>query len=336
MAVKQEFAEKQKVKWLETWKTSPHYARFQHIDVNFPFNKFQKISKVLSRVQTSLLTQLWTGHIPLNSYLFHIKKSGTRRCKSCWGIGQLAITETVIHFLFECQAYAAERYDMDRALGRYSRDLQGILATLGRIKELLKFVGRMERFKNTLGDSIGEVSFEPKENWQVAPLLLQTLLWKHRMTTAELASSQWVCPKTLSLFSYPHLSHGLQSSNQIMLGQTPSRVTQETATHSKPFSFVLPNHTHPNDCTYRFAVRYLVDETLTTLDRIVKQNAQGYPARCRCVPKQCFRARLCGGMNAMGVPSSVQGMVSGGLGIKALHVLGSLQSCKVWHGALPQ
>lgn len=100
----------------------------------------------------------------MNSYLFHIKKSGTRRCKSCWGIGQLAITETVIHFLFECQAYAAERYDMDRALGRYSRDLQGILATLGRIKELLKFVGRMERFKNTLGDSIGEVSFEPKEN----------------------------------------------------------------------------------------------------------------------------------------------------------------------------
>jgi ribonuclease HI len=57
-AIKQEFAEKQKAKWLETWKTSPHYARFQHINVNFPFNKFWKISEVLSRVQTSLLTQL--------------------------------------------------------------------------------------------------------------------------------------------------------------------------------------------------------------------------------------------------------------------------------------
>jgi hypothetical protein len=70
-----------------------------------------------------------------------------------------------VHFLFKCQAYAAERYNMDRALGHYSRDLQGILATLGRIKELLKFVGRTERFKNTLGDSIGEVShLEPEED----------------------------------------------------------------------------------------------------------------------------------------------------------------------------
>jgi len=52
---------------------------------------------------------------------------------------------------------------MDRALGCYLRDLQGILE-LERIKELLKFVGRMARFKNMLGDSIGDVShLEPKE-----------------------------------------------------------------------------------------------------------------------------------------------------------------------------
>jgi hypothetical protein len=157
-AVKQEFAEKLKIRWLETWKTSPRYARFQHIDKDFPFNKFRRISEVLSRSQTSLLTQLRTGHIPLNSYLFRIKKSGTRRCESCWGTAHLTITETVVHYLFECQAYAEERYDMDRALGRYSRDLQGILSSLARIKELLKFVGRTARFKNTLGDTIGDVS----------------------------------------------------------------------------------------------------------------------------------------------------------------------------------
>jgi ribonuclease HI len=163
-AVKQEFGEKLKTRWMDMWKTSPRYARFQHIDANFPFKKFRKISEVLSRAQTSLLTQLRTGHIPLNSYLFRIKKSGTRRCELCWGIGQLTITETVVHFLFECQAYAAERYDMDRALGRYSRDLRSILTSLGRIKELLKFVGRTARFKNTLGDSIGDVShLEPEE-----------------------------------------------------------------------------------------------------------------------------------------------------------------------------
>jgi len=163
-AAKQNFAEKQKTRWLETWKTSPRYAKFQHIDNDFPFNKFQKISNALSRSQTSLLMQLRTGHILLNSYLFRIKKSGTRRCKSCWDRGRLEITETVVHYLFECQAYAAEHYDMDRALGRYSRDLKGIMASMKRIKELLKFVGRTARFKKTLGDSIDDISqLEPEE-----------------------------------------------------------------------------------------------------------------------------------------------------------------------------
>ncbi|KIJ98344.1 hypothetical protein K443DRAFT_680869 [Laccaria amethystina LaAM-08-1] len=53
---------------------------------------------------------------------------------------------------------------MDKALGRYSRDLKSIMASMKRVKELLKFVGRTARFKNTLGDSIGDVSqLEPEE-----------------------------------------------------------------------------------------------------------------------------------------------------------------------------
>ena len=96
-AVKQEHREMLKVKWLGAWKDSPCYTRFQNIDPDFPFNKFQKISDKLSRPQASLLTQMWTGHIPLNSYLHHIKKSDTRRCKSCWGRGQLEITRYSQH-----------------------------------------------------------------------------------------------------------------------------------------------------------------------------------------------------------------------------------------------
>jgi len=112
-AVKQKFTDKLKVRWAETWKTSPRYARFQHINTDFPFNKFRKINNALSRPQASLLTQLQTGHVPLNSYLYRIKKSGTRRCESCWAVGQIETVETVVHYLFECQAYTAERYDMD-------------------------------------------------------------------------------------------------------------------------------------------------------------------------------------------------------------------------------
>ena len=93
-----------------------------------------------------------------------MKKSDTRRCVNCWDAGRGSIIETVIHYLFECQAYAVERYDMDRALGRTLRDLQGILASLDKIKELLKFVGRTSRFKTRLGDAIGDVShLDPEE-----------------------------------------------------------------------------------------------------------------------------------------------------------------------------
>jgi len=64
----------------------------------------------------------------------------------------------VVHYLFKCQAYAAECYDMERALGHYSRDLKGIMASMKRIKELLKFVGRTARFKKIFGGSIGDIS----------------------------------------------------------------------------------------------------------------------------------------------------------------------------------
>ena len=163
-AVKQEFAEGQKVSWKEAWQASPCYARFQHIDTDFPFNKYWKISDRLSRSQASLLMQLRTRHIPLDSYLFCIKKSATSSCALCWGIARLMVTETVVHYLFECQAYREEHYDMDRALGHLSRDLQGILASLDGIKELLKYVGRTARFKTTLGSALGDVShLESKE-----------------------------------------------------------------------------------------------------------------------------------------------------------------------------
>ena len=53
----------------------------------------------------------------------------------------MEVTETVIPFLFESHAYAAERYDMDRVLGRQSRDFKGFMASLDGVKEFLKYVG---------------------------------------------------------------------------------------------------------------------------------------------------------------------------------------------------
>lgn len=90
-AVKEEFAEAQKVSWIKMWTASPRFARFQHVDTAFPFNKYRKTVIALSRAQSSLLFQLRTGHIPLNSYLHRIKKSVTRRYASCWDAGRGSI-----------------------------------------------------------------------------------------------------------------------------------------------------------------------------------------------------------------------------------------------------
>ena len=95
--------------------------------------------------------------MPFNVYLYHIKKLVTRRCNACWELGCWMATETVIHCLFERQAFVVERYNMDRALGHHVRDLQGILSCIDRVKELLKFLGHTGRFKKTHSNMIGNV-----------------------------------------------------------------------------------------------------------------------------------------------------------------------------------
>ena len=60
-------------------------------------------------------------------------------------------------------------------LGHYLRDLKGILASLDKSKELLKYVRWTSRFKMMLGDAIGDEShLEPEEGWQIASPLLET------------------------------------------------------------------------------------------------------------------------------------------------------------------
>ena len=43
------------------------------------------------------------------------------------------------------------------------------MLSLDGVKELLKYVGRMAKFKKTLGDALGDVShLDSKEVWQIA------------------------------------------------------------------------------------------------------------------------------------------------------------------------
>ena len=123
------------------------------IDKTFPFKKFMKIQSELTRAQSSLLLQLRSGHIPLNTHLYRLKCVDTDQCQACNLEQEVTpAKETITHFLFNCPAYQNERHDLDKAIGRQCRDLEYILSNSKHVRELLKFIARTKRLKEPFGD----------------------------------------------------------------------------------------------------------------------------------------------------------------------------------------
>ncbi|KAF8966739.1 hypothetical protein BDZ97DRAFT_1657193, partial [Flammula alnicola] len=145
---------------------SPRRARMEQIDQEFPFNKFRKIQSTLTRSQSSLLMQLRSGHIPLNAHLFRLKRVATDKCQACITRQGTPAVETVPHYLFECPAYGEERHDLDQTLGRHSRDLAAIMSNRKGIQEILKYVSRTKRLKETFGDVARYLPTDDPDDYQ--------------------------------------------------------------------------------------------------------------------------------------------------------------------------
>ena len=69
LARHQGFKEDLARKWDAWWKSSPRYARMVKIDPSLPSKKYIKATSNLTTAQAILLTQLRTGHAPLNKHL---------------------------------------------------------------------------------------------------------------------------------------------------------------------------------------------------------------------------------------------------------------------------
>ena len=117
------------------------------IDPTMPSRGFRRLVEEFSRVQTSVLVQLRTGHMPLSKHLFWISKASFPVCPSCW-----QGDESVHHYLFECITWRHERWHMGKALGTLAKSAKCVLNSKKGIAELLKFVGHTARFRNALGD----------------------------------------------------------------------------------------------------------------------------------------------------------------------------------------
>jgi hypothetical protein len=72
-------------KWSANWKSAPRGVRFAALDNTTPSSNFLNIisHSKLSRKDSSILTQICTGHFPLNSYLHKFKLVDSLRCPAC-------------------------------------------------------------------------------------------------------------------------------------------------------------------------------------------------------------------------------------------------------------
>ncbi|KAJ3874759.1 hypothetical protein F5051DRAFT_314507, partial [Lentinula edodes] len=102
------------------------------------------------RKQTSILFQLRTGHVPLNSHLHRIGKADSPNCPHCNAAGRANI-ETVKHYITECPAYRKERFRLRQKLGRQTRSLRHLLSDKKCTPHLLRYIGGTKRFEKVFG-----------------------------------------------------------------------------------------------------------------------------------------------------------------------------------------
>ncbi|KAF5364572.1 hypothetical protein D9758_005527 [Tetrapyrgos nigripes] len=93
-ALKQQFHASLIERWEKDFTKSRRLQRFSAYEPRGVRSHFIHLTDKLSRRQTSILVQLHTGHVPLNSHLYRISRSETPNCPNCELSGHTA-KETV-------------------------------------------------------------------------------------------------------------------------------------------------------------------------------------------------------------------------------------------------
>lgn len=123
------------------WANSPRHDKQRRIDPSLPSPKFMKLTANLPRRSSSLLIQLRTGVVPLQSFLHKIGKTDSPLCPSC-----KKEKETVRHFILSCPAFNKQRESLRAELGRPAASLQTLLSNKRALKPLFKFLHQTGRF----------------------------------------------------------------------------------------------------------------------------------------------------------------------------------------------
>lgn len=147
-ATRQLLKTEMKARWITEWAASPRFAKLNSIDKTLPSNDFLHIIDQLQRNQASLLTQLRTGHIPLNQILFRIKRAENPFCPHC----EPGTIESLTHYIFFCPHYARARGLLQARVGRNEFTSQHLLSNRKGIPHLLRFISDTARLRATFGE----------------------------------------------------------------------------------------------------------------------------------------------------------------------------------------
>lgn len=126
--------------WLLRWRQSERGKRSAKFDPTPPGKQVLKIYKDLPRRACSIITQLRTGHIGLNSYLSRFRIVDSPFCSHCH------VPETVDHFLFQCRRFNTQRHSLRKSLGKAPLTRRSLLGGRGHVRELLRYVHDTRRF----------------------------------------------------------------------------------------------------------------------------------------------------------------------------------------------
>ncbi|KAK6971422.1 hypothetical protein R3P38DRAFT_2587186, partial [Favolaschia claudopus] len=110
------------------------------IDKSPPSRKVLKLYKDRSRAETSLITQLCTGHVGLNSPLYRIKVVDSPLCTKC------GVPESADHYMFLCRRYVVERRDLRSSLKPRTPFTLSTLLSHPNISSTLTYFKNTKRF----------------------------------------------------------------------------------------------------------------------------------------------------------------------------------------------
>ena len=123
------------------WQRSKRQHSLLKATADTSSKAYQKLTKDLHRVHTSIIVQLHMGHTPLNHHLHRIKATDSPTCPTCH-----ERDETVLHYLLHCHTYEQQRYNLQCKIGPDARNLQKLLSTRKHIPALINFVRDTRRF----------------------------------------------------------------------------------------------------------------------------------------------------------------------------------------------